>query len=178
MIQKVVVQDIRDGTACPLNETCKGRMIPRKAAVDSNTDDDDEDWHSAISSTNILNDSDIISFRAYSQGLVGRLIVHSGGIRFVQSLIKKELWKRTFLELVEMRKVEGSLVSKITMKDFEQLEFKFSDGNSLLLKIMKNRDEAFNTIIGFSSLQWQALQTDRSKVSEGINEDKRKTNSK
>ncbi|MCJ1471138.1 hypothetical protein MMC07_009786 [Pseudocyphellaria aurata] len=179
MIQKVVVQDIRDGTACPFNETCKGRMIPRAAVLDSNTDDDDdEDWHSAISFTNTHNDSDIISFRAYSQGLVGRLIVQSGSIRFVQSMNKKELWKRTFLELVEMSKVEESLVSRITTKKSEQLELRFNDGNLILLKKMKDRDEAFNTIIGFSSLQWQALQTDPSKVSKGINRDKRETNLK
>lgn len=162
MIQKKVEQDFRDETHNSQS------MIPRVAVPDSNTNDNEEDWHSVTSSTSILDGSDIISFRGHSQGVVGRLIIHSGGIRFVRSLTKKELWTRGFLELAEMRKLEGSLISKVTMKTFEQLEFKFSDGGSLLLEKMINRDEAFNAIIGFSSLQWQALQTDPTKVSKSV----------
>lgn len=147
-------------------------MIPMVAVSDTNTDDNDEDWHSATSSTSVLDASDILSFRAHLQGVVGRLIIHSGGIRFVRSLNKKELWRRTFLELAEMRKLEGSLFSKITMKTFEQLEIKSSDGDSVLLEKLNNRDEAFNAIIGFSALQWQALQTDPSKVSKSVQKGK------
>lgn len=147
-------------------------MIPMVAVSDTYTDDNDEDWHSATSSTSVLDDSDILSFRAHLQGVVGRLIIHSGGIRFVRSLNKKELWRRTFLELAEMRKLEGSLFSKITMKTFEQLEIKSCDGDSVLLEKLKNRDEAFNAIIGFSALQWQALQTDPSKASKTVKKGK------
>lgn len=174
MIQKRVLRDFRDENACPPHETYNGQnmAIPRVAVAEGSTDDDDEDWHSVSSSTSILEASDIFSFRAHSQGVVGRLIIHSGGIRFVRNLTKKELWKRTFLELAEMRKLEGSLVSKITMKTFEQLEIIFSDGESLILEKMKSRDEAFNVIIGFSSLRWQALQTNPFKVSKSVKKEK------
>jgi hypothetical protein len=47
---------------------------------------------------------------------------------------------------------------KLTMMALEQLEFTCTDGVILHIEAMKDRDEAFNTIIGFSGLQWQALQ--------------------
>lgn len=174
MIQKKVLQEFQDETSCSPHEAYTGQnlLVPGVTVKDSNTDDDDEDWHSASSSTSILDASDILSFRAYSQGVVGRLIIYSGGIRFVRSLTKKEVWRRTFLELAEIRKLKGSLVSKVTMKTFEQLEIKFIGGDSLLLEKMRNRDEAFNAIIGFSSLQWQALQTESFKFSKSVEKGK------
>ena len=117
--------------------------------------DDDESWHSADSSSSVLETTDIMSFRARSEGHIGRLVVYANGIRFVRSIKKRELWKRSFLELAEMRKLEGSKASHITLKTWEQLELTFRDGSSTILGCMKDRDEAFNTIIGFSALQWQ-----------------------
>ena len=145
-------------------------MIPRVAISDSNADDNDEDWHSVSSFTSILDSTDISSFRAHSQGVAGSLIINSQGIRFVRSLTKRVLWRRTFLELAEMRKLEASLISKVMM--FQQLQIKFSDGDSLVVDKMKNRDDAFNAIIGFSSLQWQALQTDPSKGCKSVKKSK------
>lgn len=110
------------------------------------------------SSTSILESQDVISFRAQWNHHRGRLIVHSSGIRFVRSLPKKELWNRSFLDMAEMRKVQGSTMAKLAMKTLGQLEFTFMDGASLRIDAMKDRDEAFNTIIGFSGLQWQVLQ--------------------
>lgn len=121
--------------------------------VMNDDDDDDDDWHSASSSTSILEDSDIIAFRAHSNGIVGRLVVFSGGVRFVRSLGQKEIWRRSFLELAEMRKVEGSTMARLTMASRQQIELKFTNG-STLLEGMKDRDEAFNSILGFSGLQW------------------------
>jgi len=130
-----------------------GNAVPTFTVDDGVTDGDDDDWHSASSSTSILEDSDIIAFRAHSKGIVGRLIVFSGGIRFVRSLGQKEMWRRSFLELAEMRKVEGSTMARLTMASRQQIEFKFTHG-STLLEGMKDRDEAFNSILGFSGLQW------------------------
>ena len=120
---------------------------------DSDTDNEDDDWHSVSSSTSVLEDSDIIAYRAKSKGIIGRLAVFSGGIRFVRSIGQKEMWRRSFLELAEMRKVDESVMSKLTMASRQQIEFIFTDGTSLM-EGMRNRDEAFNTIIGFSGLQW------------------------
>ena len=125
---------------------------------DSDSESDDDDWHSVSSSTSILDSSDIISFRAEWHKAIGRLIVYSSGVRFVRSLPKKELWRKPFLDLTEMRKTRGSSISKITMMTVEQLELTFVDGGSVTVEILKDRDEAFNTIIGFSALQWQVLQ--------------------
>ena len=124
---------------------------------DHDDSDDDDGWYSASSTTSALEASDIRAFRARSNNSIGRLIVFSRGIRFVRSLPKKQLWRYDFLELAEMRKIEGSALSKLALSP-NQLEIKFTDGSKLQLQGMKDRDEAFNTIIGFSSLQWQCLQ--------------------
>lgn len=130
-----------------------GNVVSEFTVDVADTDDDNNDWHSASSSTSILEESDIIAFRAQSKGIVGRLIVFSGGIRFVRSLGQKQMWRRSFLELVEMRKLEGSTMSRLTMATRQQIEFKFTNG-STLMEGMKDRDEAFNSILGFSGLQW------------------------
>ena len=121
-------------------------------------DDDDEGWFSASSTTSVLEASDIRSFRAQSGSSIGRLIVFTKGIRYVRSLPRKELWRQNYLDLAEMRKVEGSNMSKLASLSPDQLEIKCVDGTKLHLEGMKERDEAFNTIIAFSSLQWQSLQ--------------------
>lgn len=122
------------------------------------SDDDEDCWYSASSTTSILEATDIRSFRAQSHGSIGRLVVFTKGIRYVRSVAKKEIWRLNYMELAEMRKVEGSTISKFASLSSDQLEIKCIDGSKLHLEGMKERDEAFNTILAFSSLQWQSLQ--------------------
>lgn len=119
------------------------------------SDSDAESWHSAGSSSSVLDGSDVIAFRARSNKHSGRFIIYANGVRFVRSLNKRELWRRPFLDLAEMRKLEASVASRAKLRNFEQLKLTFIDGTSVVLDGMKDRDEAFNTIIGFSALQWQ-----------------------
>jgi hypothetical protein len=134
-------------------------------SAESYSDGDDDSWYSADSTASVLEATDIRSFRAQWHGSIGRLVVFSKGIRYVRSVAKKEMWRRDYLELAEMRKLEGSTVSKLASFYPDQLEIKCIDGSELHLEGMKGRDEAFNTIIAFSSLQWQSLQVlSRSKV--------------
>lgn len=152
----------------PILDEYTGRMIivPKIKVEGSdsedkdNDDDDDEGWFSACSSTSVLEASDIRSFRCQSHKVIGRLVIYSKGVRFVRSrLPKKELWRRDYLDLAEMRKVEeGSTMSKLISSSPDQLEIRCIDGIKLHLKGMKERDEAFNTIIAYSGLQWQSLQ--------------------
>ena len=125
---------------------------------EDNDSDDDEGWYSTCSTTSVLEASDIRSFRCQSQNVIGRLVIYSKGVRFVRSLPKKELWRQNYLDLVEMRKVEGSRISKLASLSPDQLEIKVMDGSKLHLEGMKERDEAFNTIIAYSGMQWQSLQ--------------------
>lgn len=160
MIHGKVEQALSDETMHSHSETpsINYTRLPRKSDTNGNNDADDEDWHSVDSSTSVLDASDILAFRAYSNNRIGQFIVYSGGVRFVQSLTKKEIWRRTFLELAEMRKLKGSFSKNLTMKPREQLELKLIDGEIILLEAIKHQDEAFNAVIGYSSLQWQALQ--------------------
>ena len=127
-----------------------------QSAKSESEEEDKDGWYSASSTSSILESSDIRSFRAQSQHAIGRLVVYSKGIRFVRSIPKKELWRLNFLELAEMRKIKGS--TKIASMASAQLEIKCVDRSIVLVEGMKERDEAFNTIIAFSSLQWQSLQ--------------------
>ena len=125
---------------------------------EESTDDDNESWYSTCSTTSVLEASDMRSFRCQSNKVVGRLVVFSNGIRFVRSLPKKELWRRTYLDLAEVRKAEGSTISRLASLSRHQLEIICFDGSKLHLEGIRERDEAFNAIIAYSGIKWQSLQ--------------------
>ena len=167
--ERLIEKKIEDGyyrdIAHPEKDEYTGRIvaIPKIQIVgdqSTKTDSEDEEdgWYSATSTSSILESSDIRSFRAQFHRAIGRIVVYSGGIRFVQNFPKRESWRITFLELAEMRKLEKGTGSKPMSLASAQLEIKCIDGSKVSLGGMKERDEAFNTIIAFSSLQWQSLQ--------------------
>lgn len=154
------IQDSRIGVYA--GQTTPAPKVTIEVTHPEEADSDNEDavsWHSAESSSSVLDSSDIIAFGARSNNHTGRLIIYANGVRFVRSLNKQELWRHSFLELAEMRKLEASVISRVTLKSLEQLELILTDGASTVLDAMKDRDEAFNTIIGFSALQWQVSMT-------------------
>ena len=104
-----------------------------------------------------------MAFRGRSHSVMGRLIIYSSGICFSRSLAQKEMWKLPFIEMVEMRKLRGSRFPRLGLTSSDQLEFKSVDGSLIRVKSLKERDKAFNSIIGFSNLQWQSLQTGSTK---------------
>lgn len=111
------------------------------------------------------NDVDVLSLRCRYQGMAGHLVINTSGIRFIRSIPSKEVWRRPYQELAEMRKLnEAKLTS---LKREKTLELKFTDGTSDQIEAMKQRDNAFNAIIGFSGLQWQMLQPGPGKFGNG-----------
>lgn len=159
--RKVEKKHAREGIN-PATDAYLGRitMIP-KIQVGNNampSDDDDNDWQSASSTTSILGGDDYIrSFRCISEGSPGRLVVFADGICFTTSLKKVETWRIAFVEIVMMRKAEASGTSKL-LAPRDQLEIESSAGDVFRVKGMSERDEAFNTIIGFSGRRWRSLQ--------------------
>lgn len=123
-----------------------------------NTDDDNESWYSTSSITSVLEASDMQSFRCQSNKVVGRLVIFSNGIRFVRSLPKKELWRRNYLDLAEVRKAEGSAIPRLASRSRHQLEIICFDGSKLQLEGIRERDEAFKALIAYSGIKWQSLQ--------------------
>lgn len=81
-------------------------------------------------------------------------------MRFVQSFPKKQIWSRPYRKLKEVCKLRDSAVLKLTRSSIEQLEFEFRDGTIEKIQGIKERDETFNTILGFSGLRLQALQVE------------------
>lgn len=111
------------------------------------------------------NDVDVLSLRCRYQGTIGRLVINTSGIRFIRSIPSKEVWRRPYRELAEMRKINEAKLA--TLKRENVLELKFTDGTSEQIEAMKQRDNAFNAIIGFSGLQWQMLQPGPGKFGNG-----------
>lgn len=120
---------------------------------DAGSDSDAESYATADSSTSVLGGLDILSFRCQSHGLRGRLVIYSDGLRFER--LGKEKWRRTWIELVEIRKMEFGLAPGLPKAD--GLTLIFTDGNEIRLEGVKGRDRVFNCIIGFSGLEYQVL---------------------
>jgi hypothetical protein len=134
-----------------------GHAVPESTQTAAGSaDESDDDWQSANSSSGIIDDTDFICFQCKHDGVHGQLVIYSDGIRFIRKFPKKEMWRRSFGELVEMNKFTGSRTKKL--KKDRLLEFTFLGGVVEQLEAVKRRDEAFNSIVGFSGLRWQQLQ--------------------
>lgn len=165
MIKEKVEHNHNREIAEPPTERYTGRVVEGPIVITEGDeasdafsyDSDDSGFYSASSTASVLESNDVRSFYAHYRGVAGRFIVFSKGIRFVRSLKKKEIWRHDFLELMEMRKVEGTQLSKIVSSQ-HNMQINCIDGSRLDLVGMRERDEAFNTVIAFSSLQWQSLQ--------------------
>jgi hypothetical protein len=125
---------------------------------------DSEDWHSADSSASLLAGKRFLSYRAYSKGTPGRLVITPSGIRFIRSIRRQEMWFLAFTQIKEMQKFHGAARSSSKYQGIgikSLLELQDINGHSYTLELHGDRDEAFNYIIGFSALQWQSLQPTR-----------------
>ena len=163
--QKVEKNYAAKVAASPPLDPSSAAGVPQFKLEDTNastmSSDTDEDWHSVQSISSILSEKDIKAFRAQWQGVRGRLIIYSSGVRFVRGLVKKEMWDVPFIEMAEMRKLRGPRAPSVKIAKLltaNQLELKAMDGKVFFLESLRDRDEAFNCIIGFSNLQWQSLQ--------------------
>ncbi|GAB7351096.1 hypothetical protein MBLNU459_g1562t1 [Dothideomycetes sp. NU459] len=127
--------------------------------VDAISDSDADSWHTVESSTSVLGGLDIMSFRCHEDGIKGRITIYSDGLRFERSNIIgkpcREIWRRSWHGLVEIRKVNFSTAAKIFSA--EGLHLTYENGIEVRLEGVKQRDRAFNCIVGFSGLPFQVL---------------------
>lgn len=96
-----------------ITTTESGTSGGEDAIEDTGDLNDAASWRTADSSTSILGGLDILSFRCRYQSHVGRLIIFSSGLRFERiSLLRskpgKELWRREWGEVCELRKLQSS----------------------------------------------------------------------
>jgi hypothetical protein len=147
-------------------------------------EDDDCDSMASFDSAQSFMDasvSEILHFRCVYQRRPGRLILTPTGFHWRSSLMRNtdrpSKFYHAYHDIVEMSKKHASAnvlspIIKFTTT-MDQLELrvrvhgKYTDqqGSSddratktILLENMTNRDKAFNTILGFSGLQWQNLE--------------------
>ena len=83
---------------------------------------------------NLFDRLDFICFRRQWHGVVGQFAVFADGIQIIRSFPKKEMWRRSFSELVEMRKITSPNLEKEKC-----LELKFADGSVGQVETMKRR---------------------------------------
>lgn len=131
---------------------------------EADTEDDEDNYADAPSSpasdaSSTNDEMYFLTFRCRSHGMPGRLAISPTGISFLRLFPAKELWSRHFHEISEMRKVTGSAIGRGVGKILEgkALEFTYVDGAVDQIDAVRKRDEAFNSIIGFSGLGWQML---------------------
>jgi hypothetical protein len=102
-----------------------------------------------------LTASDIFVAECKWNSLSGSVVLTSDEMRFIQKFPKKELWKRPFQDLTELKKGNGQTSILKTTQNF--LELTFKDGTSETLEHLVNKDELFNILLAFSGLTWHQL---------------------
>lgn len=161
-VHKRYDEDIADSTAIS-HASSPGRpeaaiMEPdEESDVDDYVDDgvsDAETFATAASSTSILGGLEIMTFKCHNHATRGRLVVFADGFRY--EIHGKEKWHRSWLDLVEIRKVNFSHAAGFAT--FRGLVFIFTDGIEEKIESVRRRDRAFNCLIGFSGLRFQVLQ--------------------
>ncbi|KEQ58124.1 uncharacterized protein M437DRAFT_79226 [Aureobasidium melanogenum CBS 110374] len=128
---------------------------------DSSPDSEDDDaasFHTTDSSCSILDGLDILSFKCSMHNVPGRLVIFSDGLHYQRTSpvtsARKEVWRRLWSELVEMEKIDPKTAGLVKTKG---IRLAFADGAEAKLEHVRQRDKAFNCIIGFSGLQFQIV---------------------
>ncbi|KAG9670625.1 hypothetical protein KCU95_g17305, partial [Aureobasidium melanogenum] len=128
---------------------------------DSSPDSEDDDaasFHTTDSSCSVLDGLDILSFKCSMHNVPGRLVIFSDGLHYQRTSpvtsARKEVWRRLWSELVEMEKIDSKTAGLVKTKG---IRLAFADGAEAKLEHVRQRDKAFNCIIGFSGLQFQIV---------------------
>ncbi|KAH0366454.1 hypothetical protein KCU65_g5354, partial [Aureobasidium melanogenum] len=128
---------------------------------DSSADSEDDDaasFHTTDSSCSVLDGLDILSFKCSMHNIPGRLVIFSDGLHYQRTSpvtsARKEVWRRLWSELVEMEKIDPKTAGLVKSKG---IRLAFADGAEVKLEHVRQRDKAFNCIIGFSGLQFRIV---------------------
>jgi hypothetical protein len=128
-------------------------MATYDASIESE-DDDSASFHSTESTSSILGGLDILSFRCTMHSMPGRFIIFSDGLRFQRTSSGTEGWRRLWSELVEIEKTNPKTAGLIKT---DGIRLAFADGKEVKLEHVRQRDKAFNCILGFSGLRFQIV---------------------
>lgn len=80
---------------------------------DKSDDSNDNSWISTSSSMNLPDRIDLICFRCRWHRVAGQFAVFADGIRIIRSFPKKEMWRRSSGELVEIRKITSPKLANL-----------------------------------------------------------------
>jgi len=100
-------EDYNTGGQSPSLQKYTGHLQYTSGDTNAANDDEEsgtEEWESADSGS-VLDIKDFAAFRCVWQNHLGKMRVHQDGLRFVETVSKRELWNRSFYEMVEMKKV-------------------------------------------------------------------------
>lgn len=139
---------------------------------------DSDDSFESANSVALNEETAILSFRCTYLHVPGRFVISSKSICFTSSIpLPHESFNKPYHDLVEMSKQQtrssilNPLAKITTGMDKLELWFRGEDGGAglhgmgendnaqkVVLENMKERDKAFNAVIGFSGVRWQNLQ--------------------
>lgn len=150
------------------------QTINSTATATLSVPDDDLEWGEILEPACTLQiDKDILSLKCTYHRHPGHFIISTSSLRFepLHLFSKYESFNNPYTKLVEMTKrtTTSSILSPVAKTlDLDKLELTFQNQRpniggkdkprAVLLENMKERDKAFNAIVGFSGLRWQNLQ--------------------
>jgi hypothetical protein len=142
------------GVAADIPSATKSTWAATDDPLLESEDDDAASFHSSESTTSILGGLDILSFRCAMHSVSGRLIIFSDGLRYQRTSSDSEIWRRLWSELVEIEKIDPKTAGLIKT---DGIRLAFTDGQEVKLEHVRQRDKAFNCILGFSGLRFQIV---------------------
>jgi len=148
------------------------------------TDESDSESFYSTDSVLIDEEKDILSFGCTYLHVPGRFIISTTGLRFISSvLLPYRSFHEPFSSLFEMskRQTRSTILSPLakvtTGMDKLELWFRGQEGSAsmydmgekgnarmVVLENMRDRDKAFNAVVGFSGCRWQSLQKKSAKA--------------
>jgi len=87
----------------------------------------------------------------------GKLILNSRGVKFVSSIGHKQEFTLKYENIEKLEKVVRIVSKGLGKNSGEDLKIVGPSESEFLLKNMKDRDQAFSQIVGFSSVRWQVV---------------------
>lgn len=105
--------------------------------------------------------TDYNSYTAHRDKTTGRLIVGTGGLRFVANVGHEVLWSVRYGELEALEKqdrvVTKKMPGKLQKDSGMDLKVRGKGGWEEELRNVQGRDEAFSQVVGFSESVWQVV---------------------
>jgi hypothetical protein len=98
-------------------------------------------------------DIELFAAKCSWNDISGEIVLTATDVCFMRSAPRKEMWRRRFEDIVELKKGDGR--TSLLHRTVHVAELRFRDGSVELLKHLKKNDTLFNVVFAFSEMQWR-----------------------